>query len=275
MGLVTTFPSPLTTLLDVTPGAGSILSPELERIYGGPLGNLPTTTQGVAVNMISTLDGIVALSQGKPTGGGELRREGWHDTALAGMLRASSDALIIGGSTFRAFPHGSWTAASFCPELTTELVDIAPPPLVVVITKSGHIPPVENPELSTRIITLTTPKGAKQLSSVPTWNEEKLIVKPAPFSIHALLSHLRDTRGIQRVLSEGGPTLIGSLFRERLVRDLFLTVSPMLIGRNPDSSPLSLVEGISYLPQQAPYGKYVSIRTDGNLLYLRIRYEEN
>ncbi len=265
---------PFITLQDVTTGVGSRLSAELELLYSGPLGGLPTIESGVAVNMISTLDGIVAISRKEPTGGGELRRQGWHDTALAGMLRASCDAILVGASTFRAFPHGSWTAASFCPELHEELTRTAPPPLVAVITRSGNLPPLEHAELAGRIVAVTTPEGARNLASVPTWNEEMLIVLPAPFSLRSLLSHLGESRGIRTVLSEGGPTLIGALFGEHLVRDLFLTLSPMLIGRTEHTSPLSLIQGISYLPDQAPYGTFASIRTDGNLLYLRVQYGE-
>ncbi len=272
MGTMSTFHPPLTTLLDITSAHGSRLSPELERLYSGPLGDLPTIEEGVSANLISTLDGIVALSDTEPTGGGELRKDGWHDTAVAGMLRASCDALMIGGTTFRSFPKGKWTASSFCPELHDELADIAKPSLLVVITKSGHLPPIECEELVPRILAVTTPEGASRLTSVPTWSEEMCVVMPSPFSFRNLLSHLATTRGIRNVLAEGGPTLVGALLREDLIRDMFLTLSPMIIGRDISTSPRALVHGISYSPVNAPYGTYTSIRTDGNLLFLRVHY---
>ena len=46
----------------------------------------------------------------------------------------------------------------------------------------------------------------------------------------AALAALRD-RGHRLILSEGGPHALGSLLAARLVDELFLTVSPLLIGR--------------------------------------------
>jgi riboflavin biosynthesis pyrimidine reductase len=51
----------------------------------------------------------------------------------------------------------------------------------------------------------------------------------------AVLRHLRTERGIRSLLCEGGPTLNRSLFHDRLVDELFLSISPLLAGT--DSTP--------------------------------------
>ena len=59
---------------------------------------------------------------------------------------------------------------------------------------------------------------------------------------------LRDAvraEGHRRILTEGGPTLIGALVRDRVLDELFLTLSPVLAGREGDpSGRLSLVQGL-------------------------------
>jgi riboflavin biosynthesis pyrimidine reductase len=48
-------------------------------------------------------------------------------------------------------------------------------------------------------------------------------------SLEAALEALRTT-GLRRVLSEGGPTALGDLMGQGLVDELFVTVSPVVVG---------------------------------------------
>src|SRR5207253_1278863 len=48
-------------------------------------------------------------------------------------------------------------------------------------------------------------------------------------------------RGYRRILCEGGPNTFGELLRQRLVDELFLTVSPVLAGRDQGGDRLGLV----------------------------------
>jgi riboflavin biosynthesis pyrimidine reductase len=76
-------------------------------------------------------------------------------------------------------------------------------------------------------------------------------------------------RGHQLILSEGGPTLHGSLLASGLVDELFLTVSPLLAGLAPESERLSLVERVELLPQAPLGGRLLSVRRNGAHLFLR------
>ena len=97
------------------------------------------------------------------------------------------------------------------------------------------------PRFAAGALVLTTDEGAARLGRRPA---RGAVVSPGPGarSRRASLDALR-ARGHRLILSEGGPTrprLASS--RPRLVDELFLTVSPLLIGRTGDDQRLALVE---------------------------------
>ena len=55
-----------------------------------------------------------------------------------------------------------------------------------------------------------------------------------------MLADLRARHGVRCVLCEGGPTLNGPLFAAGIVDELFLTISPALVGGR---HPLTILEG--------------------------------
>ncbi|MGH7435734.1 MAG: dihydrofolate reductase family protein, partial [Polyangiaceae bacterium] len=63
----------------------------------------------------------------------------------------------------------------------------------------------------------------------------------ASFSLADVVSAMRE-QGWRTIVCEGGPTILGELLALRLVDELFLTVSPVLVGRN--AGTLALVEGV-------------------------------
>lgn len=73
------------------------------------------------------------------------------------------------------------------------------------------------------------------------------------------------------ILSEGGPTLFASLLASRLVDELFLTISPLLAGR--DVRPrLPLVRGVELLPHAAADLRLRSARRHEDHLFLRYSF---
>src|SRR5256885_1628898 len=75
--------------------------------------------------------------------------------------------------------------------------------------------------------------------------------------------------GLQLLLTEGGPTLVGRLLAEDLLDELFLTTSPLLLGRHGGDNRKSLVDGVDL--RAAGSGKLAlsSVRRRGSFLYLR------
>jgi riboflavin biosynthesis pyrimidine reductase len=79
---------------------------------------------------------------------------------------------------------------------------------------------------------------------------------------------LRD-RGHSLVLTEGGPTVFGSLVAAGLVDELFLTMSPLLAGRPDPDDRLQLIEDAPLLPDAGVHGRLLSARGSGSHLFLR------
>jgi 5-amino-6-(5-phosphoribosylamino)uracil reductase len=75
-------------------------------------------------------------------------------------------------------------------------------------------------------------------------------------------------RGHAVIVSEAGPTVFGELLAERLVDELFLTVSPLVAGRGADRR-LGLAEGTELLPQTTDPAKLLSLRRADAHLFLR------
>ena len=53
-----------------------------------------------------------------------------------------------------------------------------------------------------------------------------------------MIDGLRE-RGYQRILTEGGPSLMGSMLEASAVDELFVTISPKLIGGGAERAPLT------------------------------------
>ena len=83
----------------------------------------------------------------------------------------------------------------------------------------------------------------------------------------AIVAALR-ARGHRRILSEAGPHLFASLVAAGLVDELFLTVSPLLLGRGPEPR-LGLVAGD---PPAPPALRLEGLRRDATHLFLRYRF---
>ena len=77
-------------------------------------------------------------------------------------------------------------------------------------------------------------------------------------------------RGYGRILSESGPHLFGSLVEAQLIDELFLTVSPLVAGHAPGAvTALSLIEGLTLLPETRVAWDLHGVRRHGSHLFLR------
>ena len=108
-------------------------------------------------------------------------------------------------------------------------------PATVVVTASGDLGRADfdmtDPDLS--VILLSTTAGARRLRSLrrPERVEIVDLGDRRSVPVESVLGFLRD-RGLEVVLSEGGPTLFGELPAANAVDDLFLTVAPQVAGRS-------------------------------------------
>lgn len=243
------------------------LPERLAALYGGSLGFHGPT---LLVNFVSSLDGIVALP-GVPGSVKAIRGASAADPFVMGLLRACADALLMGAGTFRASRETRWTAESVYPPEAASFAELRarlgrePAPELAVVTAGGRLDP-DHPALENGALVLTTDAGAAALrgrlpsaSAVSSVGPE-LHVGDAVAALRA--------RGHEVLLSEGGPTMAGSLAGAGLLDELFLTLSPVLAGRD-GAVRLSLVEGVELLPERPDEGRLLGLRRERSHLFLR------
>src|SRR4051812_32741263 len=154
--------------------------------------------------MVSSADGKATLEGRTAPMSAPVDRELFHH------LRTQADGILVGAGTVRIERYGTVTKT---PELRAkrEREGLRPDALAVIVSRSGNLPP--------------------DLGILP---EARIIGDVAQ------LAELRQ-EGIRSLLCEGGPTLNSTLFAEKLVDELFLTVAPTVAGAG---ETLTIVEGV-------------------------------
>ena len=243
---------------------------DLQHLYGR-LGFAGTV---VYSNFVSSVDGVVTLGS-TPSAGSVISGKQPADRFLMGLLRACADAMLIGAATLRATPGHLWTPAHVYPELATEFISLrsalgrATEPQLVVITSSGDID-ASHPALVKGALVMTTDDGAKGIGgSLPAACEVIAMGKGANVDLREAVAALR-SRGLEVVLTEGGPHVVGQLIEAGLLEEVFLTISPVIAGRDKENR-LGMVEGVELLPMAGVWGALLSARRHGDYLFLRYR----
>jgi riboflavin biosynthesis pyrimidine reductase len=238
------------------------LPAELAALYPGSLGFDETR---LYANFVATIDGAVAIAS-MPQSNKLIAGGSAADRFLMGLLRACADAVLVGSGTLAASPGGVWTPAQAYPDAARAydelrgMLGLSAAPEVVILSASGNIDP-EHPVVAAGALVLTTDAGAARLGdraqtvSLGTGTEDD----PA-----AAVKALR-ARGHRRLLLEGGPHVIGSFLEAGAVDELFLTISPLLVGE-PETR-LGLVEGADLLPGLNTH--LLGVRRSGDHLFLR------
>jgi riboflavin biosynthesis pyrimidine reductase len=258
-------------LLAEPPGLRSFPLPEkLRELYPGSIG---FPDEWVFANFVSTIDGVVALPG--VTGSNRLIADSSEaDRLVMGLLRACADIVLIGAGTLRGSPRAVWTADAAYPdaaaafaELRSEL-GLQAQPAVAIVT-SGAAFPAGHPILEREPLILTTRQAAVHLEPLLPRAEVIAVGEGEQVGLPEAIDALR-ARGYGRILSEGGPHLLGSLLAASLVDELFLTVSPLVAGRpSTAGAVLSLVEGVGLLPGRRVASELHGIRRHGDHLFLR------
>ena len=211
--------------------APPVLPPQLSSMYGGELALDDAVVYG---NMVATIDGIAA-DRTRPRSSRDISGGDPSDRFVMGLLRAHADAVVIGAGTLRAHPSGAWTAEAAYPVAAPAFAGLreargrAERPTLVVLSDSGNVP--AHPALDGAIV-VTSEHGADRLSDDVAEHADVRVVPSADgdLDVSTAILHVR-AQGYGRILTEGGPRLIGSLIGAGAIEDLFLTVSPFIAGR--------------------------------------------
>jgi riboflavin biosynthesis pyrimidine reductase len=223
-------------------------------------------------NFVSSLDGVVTLGS-KPSAGSIISGKYPADRFFMGLLRACADAVVIGAGTMRATPGHLWTPAHVYPALATEFTALRSSlgrgrePALVLLTASGDLD-YAHPALVKGATVVTTVAGAKKIGSrLPPTCELIAMGKGKTLDLGETIGELR-SRGLQVLLTEGGPHVMGQLLEGGLLDEAFLTVSPTIAGRGADNR-LGMVEGFELLPDHGAWSRLLSVRRHGSYLFLR------
>ena len=184
----------------------------------------------VIVYVTSSVDGKIASRTG------DSRLSCPYDLRRLHEVRASCDAVIVGANT----------VIKDNPSLTVRYVKGANPIRVVI---DGMLRSPLNAKLFTdgqaRTVVYTStlsPKG--KINELRRRGVDIYVLEPVnssgTLSLAKVLKHLHDVVGVKKILVEGGGTLLWYFFKERLVDEVRITLSPYVIG---GEDAISVVEG--------------------------------
>jgi riboflavin biosynthesis pyrimidine reductase len=241
---------------------------ELSRLYG----RLGFADHVVYSNFVASIDGVVNLGSGV-SAGSVISGKNQADRFLMGLLRACADAVVIGAGTMRATPGHLWTPAHVFPDLAAEFatlrktLGLSAEPRLVLLTATGDLD-FKHPALVNGAIVLTTRVVAEQIGKrLPPACEVIALGAGRTLRIEHAFGEL-PKMGFDVVLTEGGPSLMGELVKAALVDEMFLTISPVLAGRDKERR-MGMVEGVELLPKLPVWSRLLSVRRSGDYLFLR------
>lgn len=172
---------------------------------------------------------FVSSADGKATARGRTALLGSDgDRAAFHLLRTQVDAVLVGTGTLRAERYGALVRQERLVEIRTREGRPAQP-LAVLISRSGRIP-FDIPLFSEHRSRVAAYMPGETV--VPNCAAELTAhrIAPAETELQDALRSLRHEHGVRSLLCEGGPTLFNSMLARDLVDELFLTVSPTLVG---------------------------------------------
>jgi riboflavin-specific deaminase-like protein len=198
---------------------------DLDAVYAYPRDVLDAGRPWVRANMVSTLDGAAQAGDGLSAG-----LSSPADKKIFGVLRALADVVLVGASTVRAEGYRpARPRPAYVPARTA--AGRLPVPVIAVVSRSLDLdfdaPLFTEPLVTTVVLTGEDAdparlKAAESVADVIIAGEQG--VDPAA-AIEALAA-----RGWIRILTEGGPHLLGQLLDAGCLDELCLSLSPQLAG---------------------------------------------
>jgi riboflavin biosynthesis pyrimidine reductase len=187
----------------------------------------PAGRPHVVINMVSSLDGAIALDG---LSGG---LSGSADKEVFFYLRSIADVIMVGAATARDENYGQ---PRLTEQLRAERVSRGQPalPRIAVVTRSMRLDWSSRlfgePSSPAGLPLVVCPENVPPQLRAPAAGVAELVTAGEDHvDFPAALGEIA-ARGARLVLCEGGPTLNGQLLSAGLVNELCLTVSPVLVG---------------------------------------------
>ena len=169
----------------------------------------------VRVNFVASLDGAVSVD-GRSGGLGNAA-----DKTVFHLLRELAEVVLVGAGTVRTEKYNGV-------QRNTRGRDTPPP--VAVVTGTADLEPASRLFTDTvvppLILTLESAPADRRAALADAGGEVVVLPRLTPDVLLAELGRRR----LDRVLCEGGPSLLGALQAADAVDELCLTVAPLLVG---------------------------------------------
>lgn len=191
-----------------------------------------------------------------------------EDRHLMDVLRARADAVIIGAGTLKV---DGWAIRVRDREVRKRRASRGRPPhpLNVVLTTALDLPAktqfLADPRTEKLIITTRSAPPARiarfgKSAGIHVLPHKRIRARAALDVLAA--------RGVRRVLLEGGGELNFSFFAANLVDEIYITVTPRILG---GADAPTVVDGKGFLESAHPRLELASCRRRGNEVFLRYR----
>jgi len=203
-------------------GGGAVDDDHLDTLYA-----YPPDARVLRANMIASVDGAATMS-GKSGGLG-----GAGDRRLFALQRELADVIVVGAGTARAENYGG-ARMSIAQRRRRQARGQSEVPPIALVTRSGvlerDLAVLTGSEVRPLVLTCTA-AAADARSRVGSAAEviDCSAADPGRVDLAILLDRLAG-RGLLRVLTEGGPSLLGAFIAAGLLDEMCLTSAPMLVG---------------------------------------------
>lgn len=197
---------------------------DLHRLYAYPAGSTGCYVRG---NAIASIDG------GATTDGTSGGLGGTGDRRLFSLQRELADVIVVGAGTARAENYGGarMTAAQRHRRGAGGRSEVPP---IALVTRSGvlehDLAVLTDSEVPPLVLTCAAAADDAR-SRVGSLAEVLDCSGSDPRQVDlATALHQLAGRGLLRVLTEGGPSLLGAFIAAGLLDEMCLTTSPLLVG---------------------------------------------
>jgi riboflavin biosynthesis pyrimidine reductase len=195
----------------------------LAGLYAYPAGEA-LDRPWLRANMVVSVDGAASLV-GRSGG-----LSGPADRLLFSVLRSLADVVLVGAATARAERYRPAAERAIWSVLR---VGRAPTPPIAVVTRELSLDP-DSPLIAlahsgSRTIVLTTAAAPDRRRAAVARHADVVVAGRDSLTPAAVISALAE-RGYRRLLTEGGPNLLGQFSAAGLLDELCLTISPLLEG---------------------------------------------
>ena len=212
----------------------------------------PARCLKVVSNTAISLDGRINTREKRFAFFGSAR-----DHARMSRLRSEADAVLVGGATFRNWPHAALPDEA-------DRARLRAPPWNVVVTRSLDVPLnpdfLAEPAIKPLFLTRAGSVPVGFAAAVAAWPGEGDL--PVPWMLEQLAS-----RGVERLLVEAGGDLLFQFLAEGAIDEMHVTLCPLVVG---GAAP-SLVDGAGFDLAQMRRLKLLAAEVEGDEVFLHYR----